>query len=396
MVSRPRNVHRANPQPASEASASVQTTAPTESSDGVRKPGGELVVQRSVEPVQGRSEEWRPRVREEVALRLERRRHHHVDGEQREHGHEQEQPVLREPAEDAYASATRASLDPEEGHDQHQRHREQRHGGGGGDLGRLVLKRSLVDVELGHLGGVAGPALAVRHHVDVVEDPGDHRDRLDHDVEEDHISQLRDRDETVHSEEPSTVDPTRLEDVCGYGEEAREEEHDTEAELFPDDHAGHRPERPARLSEPVLREPAQPEGPEQLVDEPVELQQLAEDDADHGNRQDKGEEHCPPVEAPAQQPFEEQHGDEQRERDEHGNSEQQPPVVSERRAKRGIAPGDSEVLERPRRVVAQRRLHELDHRVAEDEHDDGDCRADPQHRFQATRAQQLSPGRARK
>jgi hypothetical protein len=93
-----------------------------------------------------------------------------------------------------------ATLDAEEHGDQDERDGEEHHGRRGGDLGRLVLEGGLVDVEFRHLRRVTGAALAVRHHVDVVEDPGDHRDRLDDDVEDDHARQLRDRDAAVEPE----------------------------------------------------------------------------------------------------------------------------------------------------------------------------------------------------
>ena len=67
----------------------------------------------------------------------------------------------------------------------------------------------------------------------------------------------------VEPEEAGAVHAPRLEDVGGDGEQPGEEEDDAEAELPPDDHAGHRPERPARLAEPVLRQPAEPDRPQQ-------------------------------------------------------------------------------------------------------------------------------------
>src|SRR5260370_41706315 len=71
-----------------------------------------------------------------------------------------------------------ATLHPEEDDDEDERCPEQHHCGGRGKIRRRVLEGRLVDVELGNLGCVARPTGAVRDHVDVVENPGDHRGRL--------------------------------------------------------------------------------------------------------------------------------------------------------------------------------------------------------------------------
>ena len=306
----------------------------------VAEPAGELIAERRPEAGERRIGDRHPGMLEEARLRLERRRDHHVDREEGDHRREDEQPVLRDRAGEAptHRSRSRPPLDAEEGGDQHERDREQRRRRGRCDLRRLVLEGGLVDVELRHLGRVTRPALAVRHHVDVVEDPGDHRDRLDHDVEDDHARELRDRDPAVEPEEARPVHASRFEDVGGDGEQPGEEEDDPEAELAPDDHRRHRPERPAGLAEPVLRQPAEPDRPEHLIDEPVELEQLPEHDPDHRDREHVGQEERPAVEPPAAQPLEEQDRQEQRARDEDRDREQEPGVVAERRAEGRVGP----------------------------------------------------------
>src|SRR5215471_2961273 len=145
---------------------------------------------------------------------------------------------------------TRTALDPEEHHDEEERRAEEDDGRRRGEVRRRVLERRLVDVELRHLRRVPRPTGPVRDDVDVVEDPRDHRDRLDDDVERDHAPELGDGDAPVESEEAGAVDACGLERLGRQGEQARQEEDHAEAELFPYDHAGHRPERPARLAEP--------------------------------------------------------------------------------------------------------------------------------------------------
>ena len=64
----------------------------------------------------------------------------------------------------------------------------------------------------------------------------------------------------------------------------------SEAELAPDDDGRHHPKRPAWLPQPVLREAAESDAAENLVDQAVELEQLSEDDPYHGDREDVREE----------------------------------------------------------------------------------------------------------
>ena len=157
----------------------------------------------------------------------------------------------------------------------------------------------------------------------------------------------------MEPEEAGAVHPSRLEDVTRNRQQPSEKEDDAEAQLAPDDHGCHRPQGPARLAEPVLRQAPEAERTQQLVDEAVELEQLAEDDADHGDREHEGQEQRPAMEAPAAQPFEEQDREQQREGDEDRHREQEPCVVAERGAERGIGPGDAEVVGRPRALEAQ-------------------------------------------
>jgi hypothetical protein len=158
----------------------------------------------------------------------------------------------------------------------------------------------------------------------------------------------------------------------------------------------HRPERPSWLAEPVLSEPTQPDRPEALVDETVELEQLAQDDPDHGNREDEGQEDRPAMEAPAAEPLVEKHREKKSKDDQDGHGKEEARVVAESGLEGRIGPGQPEVRECPRPVVRARRLYELDHRVAEDEDDDRDCGGDPDDRLGTPEPEHPPSPRARK
>ena len=81
--------------------------------------------------------------------------------------------------------------------------------------------------------------------------------------------------------------------------------------------------------------------------------------------------------------------------DQHRNREKQARVVAESRLEGRIGPRHPEVLERPRPLVLAGCLHELDHRVAEDEDDDRERGSDPDSRLGAVRvgACAAAPGR---
>ena len=114
-----------------------------------------------------------------------------------------------------------------------------------------------------------------------------------------------------------------------------------------------------------------------LHSEPVELEQLSKDDCNHRDRQHVRQEDRPPVEPPAPKGLEQEHGDCERQDDEHGHREQQASVVGERRSERRIRPRRVEIVERPFALVSEGCLRDLEQRIAEDEQDDSERRCDP-------------------
>ena len=67
-------------------------------------------------------------------------------------------------------------------------------------------------------------------------------------------------------------------ELVGDTLQAREEEDDREADVLPRDHHEERVEDEAEIGEPELDERAEPHAAQDLVDEPVGLQELEEDD----------------------------------------------------------------------------------------------------------------------
>ena len=67
-------------------------------------------------------------------------------------------------------------------------------------------------------------------------------------------------------------------ELVGDALQAREEEDDRESDVLPRDDDEERVEDEAEIGEPELNEPAEPHAAQDLVDEPVGLEQLEEDD----------------------------------------------------------------------------------------------------------------------
>ena len=324
------------------------------------------------------------RVVEVLVLGLERRHEHEQHGAERQRRRDER---ARRAAAGARRRRARPGLSaaaltppprlargpaahPEEQGDEHAHHAQQHRRDSRGLAGQRLHLARVVDVDLERRRGVARPAL--RERPDVGERERQHRRRGDHDVELDRAAQLG-QDHVPEPLPPArAVDARGLERRLVQAHQAGQEEHDAEADLAPDDHDQHGHQRVVLAADPVDRERLQADLREQVVDDAVQREHVARDDADDRHGEDVGHEEHAAVDAPAAHLVVQQHRHEHGDREQHRHRQQQRRAVA-----RGVAEG--RVVDRVAVVVepdegparaadeARREVDDLDDRVAEDE-----------------------------
>ena len=273
-----------------------------------------------------------------------------------------------------HAASTRLARgpapNPEEQRDEHAHHAQQHRRDGRRLAGQRLHLARVVDVDLERRRGVTRPAL--RERPDIGERERHHGRGGDHDVELDRAAQLG-QDHVPEPLPPArAVDARGLERPLVLAHETRQEEHDAEADLAPDDHDQDRHERVVLAADPVDHECLEPDLREQVVDDAVQREHVGRDDADDRHRQDVGHEEHAAIDAPTAHLVVQQHRHEHGDREQHRHGQQQGRAVP-----RGVLEGRVmscvavvvEPDEGPARAAdeARREVDDLDDRVAEDE-----------------------------